>query len=307
MVTPPDNSYLYRAADGFQQVVAHYDAVLQGMGLSYEVRFVETSFGVTHVVISGNGEGKPVVLWHGLNANAGTWADWIPSLASVYHVYAVDTIGAMGRSAPNRPPNRGPAYGKWAAETLEGLGLKRANMVGASNGGWLILKLGCVAPEMIGCAVLMSSAGLLTVSAGLVLQMLPRVLFRPPAEAARQLLALLSPPDLPPDPFWLEFLELTLRTRFRSEKNAPKLSDEELRGLNAPTYLLMGQYERSFDPYKAIERGLCLLPNVIAAEIVPDVGHSMVHRQPDWVTVRVIDFLERYAVSADSGPLQPDC
>jgi len=69
-----------------------------------------------------------------------------------------------------------------------------------------------------------------------------------------------------------------------------------LRKLTAPTYLLMGQYEASFNPYKAIERGINLLPKVIAAEIVPDVGHSMEHRQPDWVINRVIDYLDKYAV-----------
>ena len=66
--------------------------------------------------------------------------------------------------------------------------------------------------------------------------------------------------------------------------------------MTAPIYLLMGQYERSFNPYKAIDRGLKLLPNVVAAELVPGVGHSMEHRQPDWVINRVIDYLDRYAV-----------
>jgi hypothetical protein len=41
---------------------------------------------------------------------------------------------------------------------------------------------------------------------------------------------------------------------------------------------------------------LSLLPNVIAAEIVPGVGHIMVHKRPDWVSARVISFLERYAI-----------
>jgi hypothetical protein len=58
----------------------------------------------------------------------------------------------------------------------------------------------------------------------------------------------------------------------------------------------MGQHEVSFNPHKAIARGLSLLPNVITAEVVPGVGHAMVHRQPNWVLARVIDFLEKNAV-----------
>ncbi len=296
MGTPPDNSSLYRSADGYQQVVAHYDATLQGMGVPYETEYVETRFGPTHVVVSGNEQGRPVVLWHGLNANAASWANWIPALAPVYRVYAIDAIGGMGKSAPDRPAKKGPAYGHWAAEALEALGLKQANMIGASNGGWLILKLGSVAPDRIGSAVLMSSAGFAPLSLRLIFRMIPRSLSRSPEEIARGLLELLSPPDLPLDPFFLGFFELIVRSGFRSEQMAPALSDQEIGQLAAPTCLLMGQYEVSFNPYKAIERGLSLLPNVITAEIVPGVGHAMVHRQPDWVIARVLGFLEGHAV-----------
>jgi pimeloyl-ACP methyl ester carboxylesterase len=264
------------------------------MGVPYEIKYVATRFGPTHTVISGTEAGKSLVLWHGMNANSTTWAKWIPALARTYRVFAIDTIGAMGKSAPSRPSKKGSAYGQWAAEVLEGLGLERANMIGASNGGWLIGKLGSVAPEMIGGAVLMSSAGFMPLNIIQSFRMLPRILFRPPAEAAREMLALVSPLGVPPDPLFLELFGLMIR-HFRSEPLPPVLSDEEIRQLTAPTYLLMGQHEASFNPYRAIERGLRLLPNVIAAEIVPEVGHAMVHRQPDWVMARVISFLGKHA------------
>jgi len=295
MVTPPDNSSLYKSAEGYQKVMTHYEAALQTMGVPYETRYVETQYGPSHTVISGNEKGKSTVLWHGQNANAASWASWIPALAPTYHIYAIDVIGGMGKSAPSRPSKKGAAYGEWAAEALEGLGLGQANMIGASQGGWLIGKLGAVAPEMVCSAVLMSSAGFLPLSMIQVFRMLPRILFKPAAKAAHEMLAMVSPPDLPPDPFFLELFELMM-SHFRSEQIVPVLSDVEIKRLNAPTYLLMGQYESSFNPYKAIERGLRLLPNVIAAEVVPGVGHSMIHRQPDWVIGRVISFLERYAV-----------
>ena len=105
-----------------------------------------------------------------------------------------------------------------------------------------------------------------------------------------------SPPNMPLDPAFLELFELTLRSGFRSKPFPPALPDEEIARLSALTYLLMGEYENSFNPYKAIQRALRILPNVIAAEIVPDVGHAMLHRQPDWVTKRVRAFLDHYAV-----------
>lgn len=296
------NSSLYRSANGYQKVVAHYDDTLQRLGIPFETKLVETRLGPTHIVISGNETGLPLVLWHGLNANATTWASWIPALAPTCRVFAIDTIGAMGKSAPSRPSKKGPAYGQWAVEALHELGLQQANMIGASNGGWLILKLAGVAPDMVLSAVLMSTAGLMPLSMVQAARMLPRLLFKPPRVAARGLLDLLSPPALAPDPFFLEFFELMLTSQFRSEQNAPRLKDEELGRLVAPTYLLLGQYEVSFNPYKAIHRGLKLMPNVIAAEIVPGVGHTMVHQQPNWVVGRVLQFLERYAGTTPPGP-----
>ncbi len=294
MIKPPDNSSLYKSPEGYQKVMAHYDMAFQGMGISYEVKYVETRFGLTHTVISGNESGKSLVLWHGLNANSTTWVKWMPALAPAYRLYAIDTIGGLGKSAASRPSRKGPAYGQWAAEALEGLGLKRANMIGASNGGWLIGKLASVSPEMIGSAVLMSVAGFTRLSMMQVLRMLPRVLFKPPAEVARQTLASLSPPDVPLDPHFLELFEL-ITSHYRGEPIPTVLSDAEIRQLTAPTYLLMGQYEVLVNPYKTIERALRLLPNVSTAEVVPGVGHAMVHRQPDWVIGRVLSFLERNA------------
>jgi pimeloyl-ACP methyl ester carboxylesterase len=295
MVTPPDNSPLYKSPEGYLEVMAQYDAAFQATGIPYETQYVETAQGPTHAVICGNEGGAPVVLWHGQNANAATWAHWLPALAPSYRVYAVDVIGGMGKSAPSRPSKKGKGYGEWAAEALDAFGLGQASMIGASQGGWLIGKLASAAPERVGCAVLISSAGFLPVSLTSALRLVPRVLLKSTEEAAREMLSALSAPDVPEDPFFLELFELMMR-HFRSEALVPVLSDAELQGLIAPTYLLMGQYESSFSPYKALERGLELLPNLVAAEIVPGVGHSMLHREPDWVIGRVIRFLDGCAV-----------
>jgi pimeloyl-ACP methyl ester carboxylesterase len=295
MIVPPDNTALYRSPEGHRRVMAHYDSTFQGMPIPYESRYVETTFGATHVITAGRTDGKPIVLWHGQNANAASWAHWIPALAPAYRLYAVDVIGGMGKSAPTRPSKQGPAYGHWAAEVLAKLALDRANMIGASQGGWLIGKVATVEPDAVSSAVLMSSAGFLPVNMLQALRMLPRILFKPPPEAARAMLALVSAPDVPPDPFFLELFELMIRY-FRSEALVPALRDDEVRALSAPTYLLLGQYESAMNPYRVLERGLKLLPNLIGAEIVPGVGHSMLHRRPDWVISRVSSFLARYAV-----------
>jgi pimeloyl-ACP methyl ester carboxylesterase len=298
MITSPDNSSLYKSAEGYQKVMAHYDSSFERMGIPYETQFVETRFGPTHVVISGNEGGKPVVLWHGGNANSTIWTRWITALAPTYRVYAIDTIGEMGKSAPSRPSRTGPAYGQWAAEALERLDLQEANMIGASNGCWLILKLATVAPAKIGSATLVSAAGFRPINIKFALRFFVPYLTKSPTETARRFWDILSPQGLPPDPDILELFELMLGEFRIGIGSPPSFSSAELGQLTAPTYLLMGQHEITFapGPYRVLERAVCLLPNLISAEIVPGVGHMMTHERLDRVIARVITFLERHAV-----------
>jgi pimeloyl-ACP methyl ester carboxylesterase len=169
-------------------------------------------------------------------------------------------------------------------------------MMGASNGGWLIIKLGSVAPEMIGSAVLISSAGFRPINKKFVLQFMMPYLIKSPPEMARRFLELLSPPDFPPNPDTLELFELIMEHFHLERRSPPVIPNAEIRRLTAPTCLMMGQYEVTFNPYRVIERGLSLLPNAITAEIVPGVGHMMTHERPDLVITRVTSFLEKYAV-----------
>jgi pimeloyl-ACP methyl ester carboxylesterase len=293
MIGQPDNTVLYKSSEGYQEVMDHYQTALQGLMVPYETRYVDSSYGPTHVVICGREDGYPIVLWHGQNANVTSWFHWLPALSTTYHVYMIDVIGGMGRSAPCRPSKKGLAYGQWAAEVLDQLELAKANMIGASQGTWLITKLANVAPEMIRSAVLLSAAGIMPLDLMMVFQVLPRVLFKSPEVASKAMVDVVTPPDVTLDPYFQELLELMLR-HFRSESAAPVMPDEEIKKLTAPSYLLMGQYETAVKPYKVLERGVSLLPNLIRAEIVPGVGHSMIHRKPDWVPSRVINFIEQY-------------
>lgn len=292
MTVIPDSSSLYKSAEGYQSVMAHYDATLQNMVVPYQTRYVETSYGPTHILITGNENGLPVVLWHGQNANVLSWLHWIPSLAPKFRCYVPDVIGGMGKSAPSRPTKKGMAYGDWASEVLEGLELGRSSMIGISQGAWLIVKLAIVAPERIKSATLMSAAGFVPLDMMMVLRTLPRVLFKSTEEAARAMVDAVTPTDVQLDPFFLDILVLMMK-HFHSEAAPPVMSDDEIRKLTAPTYLLMGQYETAVKPYKVIKRGVELLPNLVKAEIVPGVGHSMIHAKPDWVTSRVVQFIEQ--------------
>jgi hypothetical protein len=49
MITPADNSSLYRTPGGYQRVRPHYDRTFAELGAACDLKYVETSFGATHV------------------------------------------------------------------------------------------------------------------------------------------------------------------------------------------------------------------------------------------------------------------
>jgi pimeloyl-ACP methyl ester carboxylesterase len=294
-MSDPDPMKYYRSADGYRQAMAFYDSAFLGMKASYESTFVETRHGRTHVIVSGKKSGPPVVLFHGLSANPTMWILQIEALAKTYHVYAPDTIGQMGKSAPVRLPEHGPGYGEWVADTLDGLGIKQASLIGSSNGGWLILKLAAVAPHKIKSAILMSTAGITRGSllGRLAWRLAPKLPISP--KAVEMGLKLVLPPGMTPDPTTQALSDLMM-SHFRLEQIPGALTDAEMKKLTAPTALMMGQYDLGFPWKSVIERALRVLPNLVSAEVVPGTGHGMNADKPAEVNQRLLAFLQKYAV-----------
>lgn len=108
------------------------------------------------------GEGNPVVLCHGLGGNHAAWWGVVPALASVHQVVTWDQRG-FGNST-RRTGRYGPevAVGDLVA-LLDHLGLRRAQVVGQSMGGWVAMGVALAHPERVRSIVLCDTlAGVFT-------------------------------------------------------------------------------------------------------------------------------------------------
>lgn len=110
--------------------MAHYDAAVARLPIPYESLMVPTRFGETHALAMGDRDAPPVVLLHGLVADALAMRKMFPDFAQSYRVYAPDAIGFSGKSAPTRPNLDG--YVAWLLELLDALELDKADLVGIS-------------------------------------------------------------------------------------------------------------------------------------------------------------------------------
>ena len=101
------------------------------------------------------GEGRPVLLLHGLGA---TNASMLPSLADLgrdHRVIAPDLPGFGESAKPVRSYDAG-YYAEWVLSLMDELGIERADLIGNSMGGRVAIEAGLVAPDRIRSAVLLA-------------------------------------------------------------------------------------------------------------------------------------------------------
>ena len=99
---------------------------------------VPTRLGPTHVWIWEGADGaEPVVFLHGSTGTGMMWGPWAQARSGGRTAYAVDIIGDVGRSRQEVPVESADDLAEWLAQTLDGLGVESAHLVGTSYGGFL--------------------------------------------------------------------------------------------------------------------------------------------------------------------------
>lgn len=118
------------------------DKVQEGQGC--EAPFAE--LGDITIYFEVHGSGDPILMLHGGFSNSEIWEYQIPVLAEKYQVIAMDSRG-HGRSTDAEGPITYELLTSDAVALLDCLGIKRAHVVGWSDGGVAGLHMGIRYPE----------------------------------------------------------------------------------------------------------------------------------------------------------------
>jgi len=92
---------LYKDEAGKETAYESYDRAMMLWPVPYEEVWVETAYGRSHVVISGEAGKKPLYLLPGLFADATMWYANIGELSRHCRVYCLDYINCGGKSEPS--------------------------------------------------------------------------------------------------------------------------------------------------------------------------------------------------------------
>lgn len=89
---------IYKSEKGKSDVLSLYDRQLEKLQTQYKDILLDTSFGHTHVIETGNFNGVPLLVFHGGNATTAYNLLACNFLLNDFHIYAVDTIGHPGKA-----------------------------------------------------------------------------------------------------------------------------------------------------------------------------------------------------------------
>jgi pimeloyl-ACP methyl ester carboxylesterase len=144
------------------KLMSIYDEALRQWPVPYETSFVATRYGQTHVIASGDPASPPLVMTHPAAVGGFVWSSIIAPLSEKRRVYALDTIGDVGRSEladPDRYPKKGRDYSAWLDDAYEHLEITQADVVAGSMGGWIAMNHAISTPNHVRRLVLLGPMG----------------------------------------------------------------------------------------------------------------------------------------------------
>nr|WP_264935910.1 alpha/beta hydrolase [Streptomyces sp. A012304] len=214
-----------------------------------------------------------VLLPGGGGATSASWYAQAAELGRRRRVYAVDLIGAPGRSTADggRALRTVADLGDWLDALWDGLGITSADLGGHSYGAWIALHHALRAPGRVRRLFLLDPTGCFAgFRAAYLLRALPTLL-RPTPRRVRAFLEW-ETGGAALDPDWLRLQEAAAGFPAARPVTGPRPAPKALRALDVPVLLFVAANSRTHDTYAVTARAREALREVETV-VLPDVSH----------------------------------
>lgn len=153
---------IFKSEEGKKVIKQHYENYINSLPFEVERMYIDTTFGKTHMLLTGPIKGKPLFIFQGGNCINPMTLSWFSQLISEgeYRIYAPDTIGHPGYSDENRISAKDHSFAQWITELMNYFNIDKSAFIGPSYGAGIILRLAAFMPDKISCSILVSPAGL---------------------------------------------------------------------------------------------------------------------------------------------------
>ena len=131
---------LFKSEQGKREIIELYEYKLDELNIAYTYKIVNTTYGKTNIIVTGDPKNPPLILIHGSNGCAPVALETCPHLSKHFQVFAIDVLAQPNKSAETRLSMKDNSYGKWMHELINTLNLNQVTLSGFSFGGLVILK-----------------------------------------------------------------------------------------------------------------------------------------------------------------------
>ena len=248
---------------------------------------VPTSFGSVRAYrFEGRSVGPPVVLLPGRNASTPMWRVNIPALLEHRTVIGIDLLGEAGMSVQDKPITGPDDEAQWLEDTLVGLGLDRAHLLGVSIGGWTAVNYAVRRPGRAASLALLDAVmtfapipvNALLVSAGMFLPV--------PQPLQRRVFSWIAGGADVDETLPEAALIAAGSADFALRKAMPRsFTDDELRSLDIGVLALIAGRSVMLDAARAVSSARSLLPRG-QVELWADASHAINGEHPAEIAQR---------------------
>lgn len=284
---------IYKHAEAKLLYEQAYDESLTLWKVPFHSTFVKTSYGDTHVLIAGDEGAPPLVLLHGMTISSTMWYPNLEAFTRHFRIYAVDTIGDLGKTSVLKCPRTREESALWLDEVIQGLSLEKPTIGGHSMGGFLTANYTLHFPEKVNKLVLLAPAATFAkVKPSFFTYVFPAILFSKDFLIKRAYNWFFHNRQAGDAKLFQQFLIGYKHCRPVSPIVPIVFSDEELARLNVPVLLLIGEHEVIYDARIALENAKKKC-KTIQAHSIPDSSHCLTVENAELVNRQIVDFLQK--------------
>ena len=273
---------IYKTAEGKNQILSFYKALLTKWTQPSKQYTIETAFGNTFIIECGSNDAPSIILLHGTGSNSAMWIADAKTLSLKYRVFAIDIVGECGKSSENRLHFRSNNYSEWVLEILDKLGLTRVSILGCSLGGWIAIDFTIKNPKKVDKLVLLATAGITQIKPKTIFWIIITSLL---GNWGFNKINNMVYGNLKIDKQVLEFASLIKKYYIPRTDMMPVFINKALQQIVAPTLFIGGENDCFYNSQKAASRFSKNL-NKAQCYVLENTGHVLINQ-----TERIIQFL----------------
>ena len=269
----------FKSQEGKSKILSLYNQKLNELNIEYSEKLIETKFGATNVIITGNAKNPPLLLIHGTGGCAPLILESFPNLSSTYCVYAIDVLAQPNKSAENRLDMKSLEYGEWLTEVIILLGLNDVTLVGFSFGGFIALKTLEFNERLIKHVYLIAPVYIINGNPliGLFKMFIPLKKFIKTGNdiyLKKVIKVLFSEAD----DFAIQFMATTFQNCNMDFSPLPIISKQSAKHLTTPLTIIAAEKDIMFPGRKMIKRARRIFPSLHEKILLEDSKHVPSHK-----------------------------